>query len=240
MSRFGLGFLAGGGIPGNDIFTKVLLHMDGANGGTSFPDVNVGGSAHAWVASSATTGTSSPKFGSAAMNANSGFIRAADSADFNLGTQDFTIECWINSNGVTVQSALIGQLDSGGGSGNGSFYSIMGSAGRVGFGLSNGSSAVAFGSIQSTTLGPDIRDSAWHHVALIRNGSSAALYVDGTVVNTQSFSATVPNSTANFGIGVAGDYTGFSTSNFRFDEFRLSVGIARWTANFTPPTAPYI
>jgi hypothetical protein len=23
------------------------------------------------------------------------------------------------------------------------------------------------------------------------------------------------------------------------DEFRISKGIARWTSNFTPPTAPY-
>ena len=28
---------------GNDQFTKILLHMDGANGATTFPDTNAGG-----------------------------------------------------------------------------------------------------------------------------------------------------------------------------------------------------
>jgi hypothetical protein len=86
---------------GNDSFTKILLHMDGANGGTTFTDANVGGSAHTWTANSATTSTGTLKFGTASENcgAGVGWIDTPDSADFTLGSGDFTIDFWFNRQG---------------------------------------------------------------------------------------------------------------------------------------------
>jgi hypothetical protein len=51
---------------GNDSFTKILLHMDGANTSTTFTDSNSGGSAHTWTAAgNAQISTATYKFGGA-------------------------------------------------------------------------------------------------------------------------------------------------------------------------------
>ena len=54
MTRFGAGFIGGLSTPGNDAFTKILLHMDGSNGGTTFTDIAVGGSANTWASTNET------------------------------------------------------------------------------------------------------------------------------------------------------------------------------------------
>jgi hypothetical protein len=63
-----------------------------------------------------------------------------------------------------------------------------------------------------------------------------SLYVDGTLDGSVTNSTSVvAASTARIGSynGSIGRYSGM------LDEFRVSKGIARWTADFTPPTQPY-
>src|SRR5262249_41203526 len=49
---------------GNDAFTKILLHFDGADASTAFVDSNLGGSPHTWTASgNAQIDTAIVKFG---------------------------------------------------------------------------------------------------------------------------------------------------------------------------------
>ena len=54
-----------------------------------------------------------------------------------------------------------------------------------------------------------------------------------------SYSASVPD--ASVPLEIARRNIGGSECYFNgwLDEFRVSKGIARWTANFTPPAAPY-
>src|SRR4051812_18566118 len=81
---------------GNDSFTKVLLHLDGANTSTSFIDVNEGGSVHAWTAAgNAQLSTAQFKFGSASglfNPATSDKVTTPASSDFNLGASDLSID----------------------------------------------------------------------------------------------------------------------------------------------------
>jgi hypothetical protein len=49
---------------------------------------------------------------------------------------------------------------------------------------------------------------------------------------------TINNSAALFGIGSLGEYAVSRLYGY-IDEFRISVGIARWTADFTPPSSEY-
>ena len=79
----------------------------------------------------------------------------------------------------------------------------------------------------------------WHHVAFVRTGNILRLFIDGTQEGGDvAFSGTVNDSTNAFGVACLGELTTL-TWNGSLDEFRLSVGVARWTANFTPPTSPY-
>jgi len=81
----------------------------------------------------------------------------------------------------------------------------------------------------------DLNDGDFHHVALVRNNNDCILFVDGI-----SLTITGDNwSVADFGVD-DDDLTSFyyfgsvEDAGIIVDEFRLSVGIARWTSDFTP------
>ena len=228
MSRYGLGFLAsadGAPVPGNDSFTKALLHMDGLNGGTSFPDVNIGGSANTWTPTNATTVVGTRKYGSASAQLAAGYISTP--TKFGLGTSDFTIDCWFNRNGNTGQMALARN------------YLLSGTSGGWQFNI-NASNQISGSDYAFNTTGvsvthaTSVTDSLWHHAAYIRHSGSAFVALDGVLSSPVTDTQNVATSDQSTFIGWNfAPFTGF------IDEFRISIGIARWTANFTPPTGPY-
>lgn len=234
MSRFGLGFVSGKqGVPGNDAFTKILLHMDGANGGTTFLDSNAGGSAHSWSPSTALTTTATSKFDQS-MVTSSGFITTADSADFTLGSSNWTVDFWVNRNGNSGQMGLLGQSNS---VNNTLTTSIMGlflTGGQ--FGIEAYSGTTRFATNTATTFS----DSTWRHVAAVRSGSTMMVFTNGSLEGSTSIGASINDSANAWSVGRIGEAATLGQFSGFIDEFRLSVGVARWTSNFTPPNAPYI
>lgn len=221
-----------GGIGGNDAFTNIMLHLEGANLGTTFADSNANSLAHTWTAHSATTATGTFKFGSASLNCGStGWIDTPDSADFTLGAGDWTVDGWFNVQGGagTVRRAF-GQLNT-----LGTIASVNGGllAGNVFFLQPyNGALVLVTGTTAITSVG-------WHHYAGVRTGNILRLFVDGVQEGGDvAFTGTVTDSADTFSVGRAGAFTSNTWNGF-IDEFRLSVGIARWTTNFTPPAAQY-
>lgn len=239
MSRFGLGFTAAG-VPGNDSFTKILLHLDGANGGTTFTDDNAGGVAKTWTASgTSTTDTSTKVFGSASLlTANStSYISTPDSADFALASNDFTFDLRFNANGSSGAGGLCGQTDAAQSFAGSSFFLWRNASQKLVFSLSNGSTFVE---VFSAT---NFNDSTWRHIEFGRSGNILRMFVNGVQEGGNvAFTGSVPNSAGVFvigkdGIGPVG--AGGGNLGHRYDEFRFSNGIARHTANFTPPIAAY-
>src|SRR5271157_6522451 len=80
---------------------------------------------------------------------------------------------------------------------------------------------------------------AWHHIALVRSGSTTEAYYDGVLdatVFTGYYTLAAPSSY----LRVGEVWTGPSyTLNGWIDELRFSKGIARWTTFFIPPTQEY-
>ena len=236
MSHFGLGLISSNGTPGNDAFTKILLHMDGSNGGTTFTDVNAGGSAHTWTPTSATTSTSSAKFGPSSLLCSTGYISTPAHSDFDIGTNDACFDFWYNNNGISGGYGIAGQQDSSGTLGSTSFIMIRsGDSGFIQITIVN-ASASGTTSLQSTT--GFASTSTWNHVALTKSGTSFRLFINGTQEDSTKTLDSVRSSSQPFTIGRAGD--GGSGSSVRIDEVRFSVGTARWTSNFTPSTSQYI
>ena len=237
MTRFGFGYLSNGGTPGNDAFTKILLHMDGANGGTTFTDVNAGGSAHTWAASGVTIDATGGAFNSGAMLGP--YITTPHSSDFDLSGSVFTFDFRINLNGLSAPSGAFLFGDGSAGSGNAGQFSLqLNSSGTIAFNL-----FLSTGTIQSTSTS-NFFSLGLTHVAIVReSGATLKMYVGGAQQASRSdllSGTTTPNSN-NFSIGRSGDFASFPMpSAGRVDEFRLSVGAARWTANFTPPTSAYV
>jgi hypothetical protein len=76
---------------------------------------------------------------------------------------------------------------------------------------------------------------SWQHFALVRNSSNLmSLYLDGGSIASDTISGTINGSIITVG--------GYYSSSFLWDgyiqDLRINKGLARYTANFTPPTEP--
>lgn len=214
----------GGGIGGNDAFTKLLLHCDGVDGSTAFTDVSA--SAHTVTANgNAQVDTAQSKFGgaSALFDGTSDSLSMAASSDWDLGavgSGDFTIDFWVRFNVVASQQRLIS-------AGTG-WELYMASATSIGLWTAPAT---------QTTWAWTPSTGTWYHVALERVTNVLRLYVNGTSLGdgTDRDMGSASNSL------YIGTYVNGSTGplNGWMDEIRVSKGIARWTSNFTPPASAY-
>jgi hypothetical protein len=73
----------------------------------------------------------------------------------------------------------------------------------------------------------------WYYITFTRVGNLFTLYLNGVsqVSSTQVYTITDPE----VFIGVEGGTNGYL--NGYIDDFRITNGLARYTTNFTPPTA---
>lgn len=215
-----------------------MLHLNGANLSTTIVDSNAGGSPHTWTcAGAAAISTTQSEFGGASgtFDGSGSWISTPDSTDFTLGSGDFTIDTWFYwSGGSGVRGFLAGQDDPTGSSLL-SAWNLEHRATNVMRSVVSDNTGAVF-VIDGTTA---ITTTGWHHLALVRTGNVLKLFLDGTQEGGDvAMTTPVRDSSNNVAIGTAGEIT-TSTWNGFIDEFRLSVGIARWTANFTPPTLQY-
>jgi hypothetical protein len=228
------------GFAGNDPFTKTLLHFDGADASTTITDTNFGGSAHTWTAAgNAQIDTAQSKFGGASLllDGTGDYVSTPDHADFALGTSDWTVDAWFNCVGLTTAGGNIG------GQGNAaadaaavSFFLGRNATDEMVLRVSDGTTV---GTLNGTTKFTNLLNTGWHHVAAVRTGNVLKLFIDGVQEGGDSaFTGSVQNSAETFTVG-ARSAGGGTMWNGWIDEFRLSVGVARWTANFTPPASPY-
>ena len=227
-------------VPTNDQFMKVLLHFDGTDSGTTITDSNLGGSSHAWTANgNAQIDTAQSKFGGASglFDGTGDYVTTPDHDDFILGSGDWTVDLWfrVNDAGGTLLR-LAGQSDSSGTAATRSLQlgrssgNVMTATARVG--------TDAF-SVTGTTQFTNAVNTGWHHYAFVRTGDILKLFIDGAQEGGDiTITGTVNDSASAWSVGREGEIT-TEPWNGWIDEFQLSVGIARWTENFTPPTQAY-
>lgn len=210
-----------------DAFTKLLLKCDGANGSTSFPDSSMFN--HPVTQSGApAVDTSQFKFGgaSAVFTGSAGNLTLDGSSDFAFpnGT-DFTIDFWLRPNSVSGQHTI---YDSRPTSTSGYYVTLYTTGTQIAFYTNNGAIITA-GAIATGT---------WTHIALARQGTSTKLFQDGVQIGS---TYTDTNSYLNGASRPILGSDGYSAANYAndwVDQLRVSKGIARWSANFTPPTSP--
>ena len=144
----------------------------------------------------------------------------------------FTIEAWVflsssQSNQTLVNMALphntlVISLNRGG-------------SGRTYVYIGNGSSWTGAPAINSGS-GNTIAINQWYHVALTSDGTTLRLFHNGIIVGT---SATLPSGFQGYArIGAINTGSASEYFNGYMEDFRITKGVARYTANFTPPTAP--
>jgi hypothetical protein len=165
------------------------------------------------------------------------FISAPDSADFALGSSDWTVDAWFNCVGLTTAGGNIGgQGNAAADAASTSFFLGRNATDEMVLRVSDGTT---LGTLNGTTKFTNLLNTGWHHVAAVRTGNVLKLFVDGVQEGGDSaFTGSVQNSAETFTVG-ARSAGGGSMWNGWIDEFRISVGVARWTANFTPPASAY-
>ena len=90
------------------------------------------------------------------------------------------------------------------------------------------------------TANTTLSDSTWHHVAVSREGSTHRMFIDGTLqTQTWTDSGTYLMPVNRPIIGNSGYHRTASQHDFDgyMSDIRFTKGLARYTANFTPPAA---
>lgn len=201
---------------------RALLSMDGANGGTSFPNA-VGGVAFS-AFGGATTDTGIVRFGGAAMRVNGGYVECAADASLVVGSTG-TVEMWAYAEtlGGDLFALRFADLNE--------WYLSANSLGAI---------TVQMGGGPQTSAAGVLAAGRWHHIAFVRVATSTdggqLVFVDGALVIQLSAPSGVGSTTGQLRLG---QRFGVTTAwNGRIDDVRVTVGVARYPSPFTPPLGP--
>ena len=177
--------------------------------------------------------TSQNKIGASSIyfDGSGDYINVSNNEKWEVGTSDFTIEMWAKI--ATNSSNFSGLLTMG----DTQVSLRLNSQGRVQFLQDHG--GTRGNTSDGDTNGTNLRDNAWHHVAVVRHGTLWNLYVDGT----SEYSGTgMSGDIDDIDVVHIGKRTDSSSDHFLngyLDEIRMSRS-ARYTSNFTAPTVAFI
>lgn len=203
----------------------LLLHMDGTDASTTFTDHS--SSAKTVTANgNAQIDTAQSKFGGASglFDGSGDYLSLTSHADFNFGTADFTIEGWVRFNSLTGAQSLISNYQN---TSNG--FSLEMSASKLQFNATgDGVDSQGVTTLSTGQL---------YHWAVAREGTNLRLFLDGQVEDTDTNSANI-TSTAILALGRLGSINADYLNGW-LDDVRITKGVARYTANFTVPSAAF-
>jgi hypothetical protein len=176
--------------------------------------------------------TAQSKFGGAsiAFDGTGDWLAGPPTPQTDLGSGDFTIEAWLyrTASGAASDSGMVSR---GAPSTLNGFVFAYTSANVLTFNF-NYSGAIVTGATA-------ISINTWTHVAVSRNGNTFRLFVNGVVDATAtSTNSQTTNASDVFYVGRAGFDSNRIVTGY-LDDVRLTKGYARYTANFTAPTAPF-
>jgi hypothetical protein len=145
---------------------------------------------------------------------------------YAFGSGDFTIEFWMYIS-VLGTNVPYDQRTTGGSGATSTLY-ITSSTLRY---YVSGSDRIT-----SSTLSTG----QWYHVAVARSGTSTKMFINGTQAGSTYTDSTVyTNSSLRPFIGGDSNNPGTNGFNGYMQDLRITKGYARYTANFTPPTAAF-
>ena len=161
----------------------------------------------------------------------SDYLSATSSSNFNMGSGDFTAECWFYGSDISSTSgaqAIITTADSSDYQGiwlgiNGvNTYFLIGDGGGSWNSYSAGSAT--------------LYQNQWYHLAFVRNGNSFKVYLNG--VEDSSATSTVTLTNTNNLIRVGGRTVNSQYFHGYVADARVVKGTAVYTSAFTPTTSP--
>lgn len=219
---------------GSDSFTKLLLHCDGADASTTFTDASPSARGNATVNGNAQVDTAQSKFGGASLllDGTGDFLTFPNSADFEFGAGDFTVDWWERrDSSAGSRTSLCRDATT--------LFPpwIMGFSDTANLRLYITSNGVTSWDIADAVNMGSIELNSWHHFAIVRSGNVFYCFKDGLIQSTFVSDKTILANSNPLSIGqyanASGDFSGW------MDEIRITKGKARWTSPFIPPAIAY-
>jgi len=237
--RLLLSAAAGGGASDEHIANVALLAaMDGSDEDTTYT-ADVGGQTLTFIGN-AKLDNVNPKFGTTSLllDGTGDNVTIPDEAALEFGSAEFTVECHVrwSTDPTTTQEAFISKW----GSAAKAFYFGLRNNQLVMFHSSNGSGAFA---TLAEAFNPVVDQ--WYHIAFVRDNSSGGVmrvFVDGTQLGTDNPNiSSNPSINDNAELVLIGAFNDTGSDYFtgNIENVRVTLGVARYAANFTAPTEAY-
>jgi hypothetical protein len=212
---------------------SLLLHGDGTNGSTTITDSSLTPKTVTAVGN-AQISTAQSKFGGAsiAFDGTGDYLTLTSDNSLRFNDQAFTIECWFYSTNISATQVLMQRRSAAAARGTRLF--LVSSTLIVRFGDSDDNAwnvDITSGTLLSNT---------WYHLAISRQSSfDYRCFLNGSSFGSDiAFTGLIADESSTLSIGApldaaSQDFVGY------IDDLRITKGVARYTANFTPPTLPF-
>ena len=160
------------------------------------------------------------------FDGSSDYISAPTNKLFGFSTNDFTVEFWVYFNDVNNAITI---------------YSNLSSASGLQPHLYVYQGAIRYyTAVGDRIVSSSVSTGQWYHVALSRSSSSTKLFINGTQSGSTYSDSNDYGLSQPLGIGTywdSGSPVASQNLNGYMQGLRVTKGLARYTANFTPPTA---
>jgi YD repeat-containing protein len=223
---------------------SLLLHADGANNSVAVTD-NSRAAKALTVAGGAKISTAQSKFGGSSIyfDGAGDYLSTPYSPDFDFGSGAFTVEAWVyiaapSAAAAGTRGAIIAAAFPNSGSPG---------AGTWAFGLSGDATTTGTGLLFQTDVSgaevpahvASVPQQTWTHVAVSATGSNMYFAIGGVVSAAKPYTKAVNALSYPVKIGALEFNIYPRELNGYLDDVRITKGVARYTANFTPPAQAF-
>jgi hypothetical protein len=216
-------------VVGDPLFSSVstLLHLNGTNGATSFPDSSASALSFS-AAGDASISTSQSKWGGASLylDGSGDYISTANTDAAKFGSGDFVVELWMRASAQGL-APIIHQTSQSRSQGwilwNFDLVSATNATRKLSFFL-NGTNSVF------VTSSDAYADNEWTHIAVVRSGSTVTIYSNGTSVGSTTFSGSIASPSTPLMIGGIISSQSWDTTKYftgYIDDVRITKGSNR-------------
>lgn len=209
-------------------YVVTLIHFLGEDKSTTIIDIK---NKHWLTYGNAKISKDQSKFGNTSLflDGNGDYVSTPHHADFNMGAEQFTIECWARLSTLGTPcffSKWSATLDR-------SWALFIPSTNQLCFRFWDGA-------LIQDVMGAWVPSlNTWHHLAVSKDSNNMIrVFVDGVSIASAMRVEPVFNSTREVWLGGARDFPSLDLNGY-IDEFRYTKGIGRYQAEFIPPSMPF-
>jgi len=172
--------------------------------------------------------TTQSKFGgsSIAFDGTGDYLTSPANPLCRLMSGDFTVEMWVRLAASQSNVGLVSSFTTNNG------WVVRLDTTTVVFSYGTGGASTVISNSASLSTG------VWYHIAWTKSGTTLRSFVDGTQVGANHTVSSAVDTT-NTGLQVGRTHTVTNDLNGFINDLRITKGVARYTANFTPPTVAF-